>query len=190
MKMDNSKLKDMLLKNFDIIKDNVNQNHDGIRSAIVKMFKIDVNTAIEMWAFILTKHESFVKEEGFSVAGWTIKDCFSILGKRKTCDVIVENPTLKHALFSLANNVLIQADLIEMLIKENDLQLADELLQLLYLNKYRENSWYDIVYRSMSLLRDTDVSAEAYELLEAWCDKVTDAEERAKLSIRMMEFIE
>ena len=190
MKMDNSKLKDMLLKNFDIIKENVAQNDDGIRCAIGKMFAIDIDTAIEMWAYILTKHESYIKEGGFYIAGWVIKDCFSTLGKRKTCDIIVENPILKHALFSLANNVLIQADLVEMLIKENDLLLADELLQLLYLNQYKENSWYDVIYRSMSQLRDKDVSNEAYELLDAWCDKVTDAEERAKLSIKMMEFIE
>ena len=37
---------------------------------------------------------------------------------------------------------------------------------------------------------DLQVSEEAYELLERWCDKVTDAEERAKLSIKMMEFMD
>lgn len=190
MKMDNSKKKELILKNFDIIKDNIQKNAKSIGSAIEKMFKVDVNTAVEMWAYILTKHETYVKEESHYITAYLITDCFSFLEKRTICDIIVENPTLKHSLFSLSKHVWAQADIVEMLIKENDLTLADELLQLLYLNQYREDSWYEVIDRSMSGLDEDDVSAEAYELLDVWCDKVTDAEERAKLSIRMMEFIE
>jgi len=190
MKMDNSKKKELILKNFDIIIDNIQQNAQSIGSAIEKMFKVDINTAVEMWAYILTKHESYIKDESHYITAYLITDCFSILGKREICDIIVNNPTLKHALFSLTSQVWAQADIVEMLIAENDLQLADELLQLLYLNQYKEDSWYEVIDRAMSGLDEDDVSAEAYELLEVWCDKVTNTEERAKLSIRMMEFIE
>ena len=38
--------------------------------------------------------------------------------------------------------------------------------------------------------RDADITSEAYELLEMWCDKVKNDKERAKLSIKMMEFVE
>lgn len=34
------------------------------------------------------------------------------------------------------------------------------------------------------------ITNEAYELLEMWCEKVDDIEERAKLSIRMLEFVQ
>ena len=37
---------------------------------------------------------------------------------------------------------------------------------------------------------DMTVTEEAYELLEMWCDKVETQEERAKLRIKMMEYIE
>ena len=35
-----------------------------------------------------------------------------------------------------------------------------------------------------------DITSEAYELLEMWCDKVKNDKERAKLSIKMMEFVD
>ena len=190
MKMDNGKKKEIILKNFDIIKENISQNGESIARAILKMLKLDIETAIEMWAYILVKHESYVKEEGYNITAALISEGAEIIGKREMCDLIIQNPSLKKALFSLSNKVWAQADIAEMLIKENNLQLADELLQLLYLNQYKEDSWYEVIDRAMSGLDEDDVSAEAYELLEVWCDKVTNAEERAKLSIRMMEFIE
>lgn len=50
-------------------------------------------------------------------------------------------------------------------------------------------NWYEIMDRILTYT-DENISNEAYELLEIWCDKVENEEQRAKLNIRMLDYIE
>lgn len=38
--------------------------------------------------------------------------------------------------------------------------------------------------------KGSEITSDAYELLEMWSDKVNNKEERAKLSIKMIEYID
>ena len=44
MKISNEKKKEILLKNFEIIKDNYVDNRNTLSDAVVKMFKIDIDS--------------------------------------------------------------------------------------------------------------------------------------------------
>ena len=67
------------------------------------------------------------------------------------------------------------------------MQSADELLQLVYDNKNRKTSWYGVMKHSMPYRQ---ISDDAYEFLEMWCDKVDDQQERAMLSLKMMDYMD
>ena len=61
---------------------------------------------------------------------------------------------------------------------------------LLTLKSYNKDmNWYEIMDRILTYT-DENISNEAYELLEIWCDKVENEEQRAKLNIRMLDYIE
>lgn len=194
MRMSNEAKQELLLKNFDIIKDNYNKNHIGMASVVVKMLKIDINTAVDMWSYLVTKHASKVKsEDSWSLTGRIMYEGGNAIGEEQMEEVVLKNQVLKKALFAQAcDDVrLFVSKIISRSISTNDLQTADELLALVYKNKYRNNSWYEIMDNIIpDDPDDMNVTAEAYELLEMWCDKVKDPEERAKLSIKMIEYID
>ena len=57
MNMSKEKRKEVLLRNFEIIKDNFEKNGLEFAPTIGKMIEIDKETAIDMWLFLLKKHE-------------------------------------------------------------------------------------------------------------------------------------
>ena len=193
MAISNEKKKEILLKNFDIIKDDCQDNAESLGSAIQKMFKIDKQTAIDMWEYLVGAHEDFIRAEySFYITAGLVKDLYQDYGKAQIAPAIIKNHILKNALFSQSYEVYGQVDLATYYISTKRLQVVDELLNLLYENSYKEYSWYEVMDRMMCEITydDIDVSEEAYELLETWCDKVKNDKERAKLNIKLMEFVD
>lgn len=191
MKISNEKKKETLLKNFDIIKDNYINNRSSLSDAVVKMLKIDIDTAVDMWSYLLTKHSSEVKgRDSWALTGSIVYEGGEALGKAKLGEIVLSNPILKEAIFSQTCHdiYIVVDDIIRIKIEANDLQIADELLTMVYQNKYKDSTWYEIM--DEIIRDDMEITEEAYDLLEMWCDKVTNKEERAKLSIKMMEFID
>ena len=195
MALSNEKKKETLIRNFDILKDNYEKNKSTLASVVVKMLKIDIDTVVDMWTYLLTKHDSKLKsDDSWFLTGNIVYEGYKAIGKPKMAEIVLGNQTIKKALFSQAGGdgvYLFVGWMIASKINSNELQLADELLSMVYNNKNKENSWYEILDDIIPAdPEDLQVSEEAYELLERWCDKVTDAEERAKLSIKMMEFMD
>ena len=187
------KKKEILLKNFDIIKDDCKDNAESLGSAIQKMFKIDKQTAIDMWEYLVSTHEEFVRSEySFYITAGLVKDLYQDYGKVQVAPAIIKSNVLKNALFSQSYEVYGQVDIVTHYISIKQLKIVDELLSLLYENSYKEYSWYEVMDRMMCEITydDIEVAEEACELLETWCEKVTNKKERAKLSIKMMEFVD
>lgn len=193
MKMSNEKKKETLLKNFEIIKDNYDKNSRSMGSAIVKMLKIDIGTAIDMWSYLLTKHVSKVKsEDSWAITGLIMYEGGEALGESQMAEIVLNNPVLKKAIFSYTCHhihLVVDSVILERF-RANDLQGADELFSLTFKNKYRNSSWYDMMERILEIAYKIEITEEAYELLEMWCDKVKDKEERANLSIKLLEYVD
>ncbi len=186
MKMNNEKKKEILLKNFEIIKDNYDDNVSSLGEVIQKMLSLDEDVAIDIWKFILNKYKLRIRERGsYDITGRIIYQ----IGESRFESIITKSTEIKNALFTECYYTSMQAFFIRELITNNALQLADELLNLLYNNKYKEDTWYKIMDYAMPR-DDSDITSEAYELLEIWCDKVQNKEERAKLSIQTLAFID
>lgn len=190
MKMSNEKKKEVLLKNFEIINKNFGENGRAMREVVLKMFPIDTETALEMWKYLIKEYESEIKNgDSWCLTGGIYFDVSKILGAGKIDNIVLKNPELKRAIFSIASSVDLSANIIiKNAIEKNELQLANELLDLLFNNHYKENSWYEIMEDVISY--HENISNEMYDLLEMWCDKVENEEERAKLSIKMLDYID
>lgn len=191
MKMNNEKKKEVLLKNFEIIDKNFAENGKSLSQIVIKMFALDSETAFNMWEHLITKYES---ELNGWFSGYLTEDIYlhgtDSIGYGKMDSIILNSPNLKKAIFSLTNRVDRPATLIiENTIEKNELNLANELMQLLYENYNKDINWYEIMDRILTYT-DKNISNEAYELLEMWCDKVENEEERAKLSIKMLDYVE
>lgn len=190
MKMSNDKKKELLLKNFDIIKGDCEENEESLGSAVKKMFKLDKQTAVDMWEYLLSTYEGFIKsDDSYYVTADIVNSMSDELGENQIGDIIINSRVLKNALFAQSYRVWAQVDIVTHYIAIGNLQIADELLGLLYSNPYKEDGWYEVMDRVMPS-SDADITNEAYELLEMWCDKVKNDKERAKLSIKMMEFVD
>ncbi len=191
MNISKEKKKEILLKNFDILKNNFGKNSSHYSDIISQMASIDVNTAIEMWVYLIKRYEDEVKSyHSYNITGSVAYDCEKILGEETVEKIILETPEIKNAYFSLMYRYVPQhcGRIIEKKISNNELMEANELLELVYNNPYKEDSWYKIIDNCMPLSDRWEPNENAIELLEMWCDKVEDEEERAKLSIKMLEY--
>ena len=191
MKMSKEKKKEILLKNFEIIENNYEKNSEAISDIVRKMLLIDIDTAVDMWIHLIKKYEHEVKNHNsFYITGGISYYGGQDIGEAKMDKIILSTPELKNAYFSLMSEHtdVHCGSIIRNRISANDLIVANELLELLYNNPYRNDSWYDIMEMSMPWAHECQITTEAYDLLEIWCDKVEDEEERAKLSIKMLEY--
>lgn len=191
MKMSKDKKKEILLKNFEIIKGDYVNNQVAIAKVVSEMFGIDITMAIDMWVYLLSTYEEYIKgEDSYFLTGGIAYDGSNKIGELKMDKVIIENPIIKAAMFSLTCDGIHDTvgETIGRRISENDLQTADELLQMVYENPYKNSDWYSIMDRVMDGIEV--LTEDGYELLELWCEKVDTKSERAKLSVRMLEFIE
>lgn len=193
MQMSTERKKEVLLKNFEIIKKNYAENRAVIADVLIKMFALDEDTAIEMWKYLLKEYEEEVKNsQSWSITGQIIHDAGRKIGEGRIEQIVLDNPEIKHAVFSLTcdDPHIAVGQIVANKIASNKLEMADELLQLLYNNPYRNDSWYEIMDSVMPYAGDGEITNEAYDLLEMWCDKVANEEERAKLSIKMLDYID
>lgn len=190
-----SKKRDTLIRNFEILKDNYEDNGQSLRSIVVKMFKIDAGMAIDMWTYLLSNHEDELEgEDPDNLAYYIVNEGQDALGDEEFEEVILGNPVIKNALFAKAGGYVYfyGGNIIQHQIGHGNLQLADELLSMVYNNPNKRDSWYEVMDRVIPDYADDDfeLSEEGYDMLEMWCDKVEDEEERARLSVKMMEFMD
>ena len=183
--------KDKLLRSFDVLKNDFKKNEISIAETVARMFEIDIEMAVDMWTYLLSRYEVESKsEDAWYLTGGIISKGSMVIGDEEMDDIILNNPTLKHTLFACSGSFLHISvrDIIRRRIENEELSLADELLQMVYDNPNKRDSWYEIMSNVMPSFKE--ISSDAYDLLELWCDKVEDTEERAKLILQLTEYVD
>lgn len=189
MKISVEKRKMILLESFEVIKDNYVDNKNNISELIGKMFKVDETLAIDMWLYILKKHNSFLKSDSYSLAEGLIYQAQNNIGKEKIANIVLNNPIIKEACFSKAEFVSVcTVEIICQIIKQNELNTANELLLLIQNNNNKRCSLYDVIENAIPF--GEEITEEAFDLLNSWINKIDNKEERAKLNVKMLEFME
>ena len=183
--------KDKLLRSFDVLKNDFKKNEISIAETVARMFEIDVDTAVDMWTYLLSRYEKEAQsEDAWYLTGGIISKGSMVIGYDEMDAIILNNPMLKHNLFYRSGSWLHISvrEIIRRRIENEELALADELLQMVYDNPNKRDSWYEIMSNVMPSFKE--ISNDTYELLELWCDKVEDTEERAKLLLQLTEYVD
>ena len=186
MKASAEKKKEILLDSFETLKKDFMTNGYTLADIIIKMSKIDIDTAIEMWVFLLKKYPNVVKsDDSYTLTGHIIYDISKKIGEETIGEIVLSNSFLKKNIFSLSSDDYC-LEIIKSKILNNDLNLANELLELFNLNTYKKVSWYSII--DTIIPEGEEISEEAFELLTDWINKIKDKGERAKLNVKMLGF--
>lgn len=189
MKISAEKKKEILLDTFETLKNNYNRNNGiALRDLIGAMSKIDLDLAVEMWKYLIKNNMDILHttyDFSFSIM-FTFEES---IGQEKMHRLVAEDSFLKNSIFHESGD-LSHSPLwaINRFIKQNDLVLANELLELAITNKYKENSLYDII--SDAIPEGEEISEEAFELLSEWVGKIKNKEERAKLNLKMLSLLD
>ena len=105
--------------------------------------------------------------------------------------LVAEDDELCNAIYSeLGDMKLSPIHAIQFFVLVNAVYLADELLELTFKNKYRCNSFYEILDCIIPDFPGEHITDEAFELLMKWIKKVEDPEEKAKLNLKMLNFMD
>ncbi len=190
MKMSKDQKKETLMSSFEMLKENCTENEEAIKKIISEMLKLDKNTAIEMWEYILKKNAHLIKStymyyltEGIILYG------SAVIGQVEIENIIIGSNILKKGIFKHAlafkGNA---AEIISNKIKQNELSIANELLELAYNNKYREWTFYNVL--DSVIPYEGSITQEAFDLLTMWIEKINNKQEKAKLNLKMIDFIE
>ncbi|TYQ14665.1 UNVERIFIED_CONTAM: hypothetical protein Cloal_1026 [Acetivibrio alkalicellulosi] len=192
MKLSQEKKKDILLESFNVLKDNYSNNKIKIREIIGKMFSIDIDTSVEMWTYLLTKNKHFIKDadEAYGLTEGIIYVAEESIGTAKIGEIIVENEFLKKNIFSESVCVgLNTIGIIKHFLCINNLEIANELIDLVYKNKNnRKYSFGEYLEELIDSLKyEENLTDDAINILITWGEKVTDSEEKAKINVSLID---
>lgn len=179
----------MLVDTFDLLKGNYNNNSCSLMYIVGKMAKMDCSTAIEMWKYLIKNNlDDLYSNDDFGFK--FMYDIEEAIGEEKTYRLIVEDDYLREHIYGQCGDLqLCPLYAIKFLISTNDLSDAENLMQLVLSNKHRNNSIFEILY-SIIPNSNIEITEEAFELLEEWIKQVENSEEKAKLNLRMLDFVD
>lgn len=187
--METSERKTMLLDTFDLLKDDFYENKISLRDIVDKMSKIDFEIAIEMWKYLIKENPDDLHETddlGFPIL-------FSLtqnVGESKVYNYIYEDSFLKEKLYVESGGKDREPlEAIRYFLHNNELEKANELLELSLMNKYSGFSSYEVILYSIPF-EDEQVTTEVLNLIKAWISKVNDEKGRAKLQLRLLDYMD
>lgn len=190
MKISAEKKKIFLQDTFELLKDNFVSNDRALEDIIGKMAKLDFPCAVEMWKTLIQKNPDELHNTdyfGFHIM-YTVEKA---VGTEVMYTTILDDPFMKNALFSeLGDFDLGPTKIIRTVLFENNFALADELLALTYHNKFRKTTFYKVLDQVIRFDEKKDISEETFEIITKWIGKVSNREEKAKLNLVLLNYME
>lgn len=190
MKISASRKKIFLQETFELLRDEYVPNADAIKDIIGKMAKIDCVCAVEMWKYLIENYPEIL--HSYYDFGYIIMNTIEqVVGNEKVYRLVTEDTFLKNAIFSeLGDMQYTPIQTIRFYVFSGKTELANDLLILSYNNKYRRTSFYQILEGVVEYHPDETMTTEAFELLMKWIEKVSNKQERAKLNLAMLNYME
>ena len=189
MKISIEKKKQLLLDSFELLKDDYEENQSSLHDIVGKMAKIDTDISVSMWKYLIEKNPKVLHNEG-DFGYWFMDAIERAVGEEGIVKIVTADDFLKKSIYGgcgdLDSNPLY---VIQWLILKDELSTASELMELVFSNKHKSNSLYHILD---NIIPDEDeqITEEAFELLNSWIKKVRGKAERAKLNLKMLDFMD
>jgi hypothetical protein len=194
MKISKEKKKEILLVSFNVLKNDYNSNSSKLQEIINKMLPVDIDTAVEMWIYLLNNYKHYIKDsiEAYGLTEGIIFSASQSIGYIKIGEIIVNNDLFKQIVFRQSACVSYNTMfIIRNYILSNDLIIANELLELVYKNKNsKEHSFGGYIENLFTCFDpDSSITEEAFSLLQAWIDKIKNEEENAKANVGLLSLL-
>lgn len=189
MKISAEKKKQVLLDSFDLLKSNYHENSRALRDIVKKMIKIDIDIAISMWKYLIRENPDVLHDDD-SFAFSIMYPLEEAIGIKRLAYLVVDDNFLKMSIYGECGDLRYEPfEIITYFIEIGKLDVADELLKLAKSNPHDSHSLYDILDQVIPE-KKAKMSVEAFDFITSWIETVPSKEERAKLNLRMLDFMD
>lgn len=204
----NSDKEAVLLESFEILKENLEKHDRKMKDIVGKMAAVNLDLAVEMWKYLIVNGQSLIKEDGYRFTGGVIYDVEQKVGVEKVIRIIKENEDILEACYGISSDVY--QYLISDSIKFGEVELADKMLQLTKVNKYKGSSFAEILEEVCEYFvnnfediqtfdEDWDdkdehdqkvaIASEGSSVLLKWVKTITDKEQKARLNVTLIDYV-
>lgn len=204
----NAAKEQILIESFEILKGNIEKHDRKMADIVAKMAAVNLDLAIEMWKFLIVNGQSIVKEDGYRFTGGIIYDLEKKVGLLKVITTIKENEDILQACYGVSSDVY--QYLISDAIKLGEVELADKMLELSKANKYKDNSFAEILEEVCESFvgnfediqtfdEDWDdkdehdqkvaIASEGSSMLLKWVKTITNKEQKARLNVTLIDYV-
>lgn len=189
MRISPEKKKQMLLDSFDLLKEDYDENISALHDIVEKMAKIDVDVAVSMWKCLIKENPEALHSED-DLGWWFMYAIEEAVGEEKCAQIVADDEFLKTSIYGSCGDVRsCPLSAIGVFISKDKLDIASELMNLVLSNKNKCNSLYDIM-DGVIPGEDEQITEEAFNLLSEWIKLVPGKAERAKLNLKMLNFMD
>lgn len=194
MKISTDQKLQLLVNNFETLKNDAEDNDESLRSLLSQVAAIDLSLALDLWQSLIEINIGYAKSDLYGrITSCVLYDISQKVGEVPFYDEVLRREKLKKYLF-FESACIRGYDIIQHTLITNKLSYANELLELSYKNKNLLHSFADILCddQDMGAIPDyyQPTSDAAIELLEFWIEKVKDGKERARLSTKLLALLE
>lgn len=194
MKLSSEKKKDILIESFNVLKENYTKNDTHIQDIVGSMFSYDIETALEMWKYLLNANQHLVREyrQAYGLTGKIVHAAAETIGFEKVGEIIVQNELLLRSVFrESADAIFGTTEIIKIYLYSNKLETANILLDHIYNNKYFRGytfgEYLEILINNLE--RSSQLTEEVINLLITWAEKIIDTDEKAKINVSLLRFL-
>lgn len=189
MKISTEKKKQLLLDSFDLLKGNYHENSRALQDIVEKMIKIDLDVAISMWKCLIKENPDAL-HSGYEFAFSIMYPLEEAIGIKRLAYLVIDDEFLKTSIYGECGNLQYEPfEIITYFIEVGKLDIADELLKLAKSNPHDSHSLYDILDHVIPE-KGAKISEDAFDFITSWIEAVPSKEERAKLNLRMLDFMD
>lgn len=191
MTLNNEKKQEILLQSFNVLKKNIQYNSDSLKDLILKMSAMDVNTALEMWKYILENYQEIGEEsnETYFLTAFLKNSLGAKIGYSKVIKFIMEDQVVRNKLYY--ESAQVDENLPAYFIDGNLLDKANEIFELVYSNKNIRRGSYPFGTYLLRVLEFhcKNITEDKMDFILSWVDKVPTEEARAKLHVFLLEYM-
>ena len=185
-----SQKEQFLLDTYYYLRANYSANCCALWDLIGQMAKINRENAVLIWKELMAANPDVLHSSsdfGFSVMYQVQK----AIGSEWTYRLVAEDEGLRNAIYSeLGDMQLSPLFAIQFFVLINAVHLADELLELTFHNRYRCNSFYEVLDSIIPDFSEKQITDEAVALLMKWIERIENPEEKVKLKLKMLHFMD
>lgn len=198
----------ILVESFEVLKENIENNKSKLMEIVVKIGEKNLDLAVEMWNYLLNNPESNLKTDGFYFTNYLIHNFEKKVGEERVYAILKDNQNILEACYGISDSIHDYG--IFKMIKLGEIEMADRSLELLNLNRYKENSFASYLesiceafVEEFGDINEFDegwddreehdqkvaLASDGSSVLLKWVKTITEKEQKARLNVTLIDYV-